>query len=71
MCETCRRGQSDYGHGVRIGQERESNDRDADRASHDPHYTGHGGRVSYDKGRGEDYVRGVEQGRENVRRSRG
>jgi hypothetical protein len=66
MCNGCSSGQTDYGHGVRVGQERESNDRDPNRAANDPYY---GGRSSYDSGRSSDYVKGVGQGRENVRNS--
>lgn len=67
MCERCRsEGRTDYGHGVRVGQERESNDRDPGRAARDPNY---GGRDSYDSDRSSDYYDGVSQGRENVRRS--
>lgn len=66
MCDKCSRGQSDFGHGVRVGQERESNDRDPSRAARDPNY---GGRASYDSGRSRSYADGVRQGRENVRNS--
>ena len=69
MCDKCSGGQSDYGHGVRIGQERESNDRDSARAARDPHYSGYSDRVSYDQGRSESYSDGVSQGRDNVRDS--
>lgn len=67
MCDRCASiGKTDYGHGVEIGHQRESNDRDPNRAANDPNY---GGRSSYDSGRSQDYYDGIDQGRSDVRNS--
>ena len=64
MCYKCSSGQGHYGHGVKVGQKREANDRNPSRAAKDPYY---GGRSSYGSGRSKSYSDGVKKCRSNVR----